>query len=85
MCVYVCVFEACVFVCCPSRFAEIVILEHAALEGVDEVEAKRPFVFSVGNEDTVSPLLCCLSSRPSTHCLCTPFQAPSVCVLSVYV
>lgn len=40
---------------------DFVTLEHAALEGVDEVEAKRPFVFCVGSEGTVR--------LPATPCL----------------
>jgi hypothetical protein len=33
---------------------DIVVLEHASLEGVDETEAKRPFVFSIGVDGKVS-------------------------------
>ena len=32
---------------------EIVVLEHASLEGVDEIEAKRKYVFCVGTDSGV--------------------------------
>lgn len=49
---------------------DVVVLEHATLEGVDEIEAKRPFVFCVGSEGKVRALLHRLPCALCVHWQC---------------